>query len=69
MIIDGDVMDHNGIINRVQAEVAQSRGRSAAGVALTIRADRGAPAESLNKLVTILQELGLGGARIATEVP
>jgi len=36
---------------------------------LMIRADRNAPAQALNAVVTRLESLGVGGARLATQVP
>lgn len=36
---------------------------------LTIRADRNADSASLNALLRTLEQLGIGGAKLATEVP
>ena len=36
---------------------------------LLIRADREAPAARLNRVVSMIESLGVGSARLATEVP
>jgi biopolymer transport protein ExbD len=53
----------------VTAEVARMQGRKAEAAKLMIRADRNAPSDRLNLVIARLQRLGVGAARLATEVP
>ena len=52
----------------VRDEIARSPD-GGAGVKLLLRADRNADTAHLNRLITRLQDLGVGAARVATEVP
>ncbi len=53
----------------VQEEIQRARGRNAEKVRVLIRADRNCDAAVLNRVVTRLQHMGVGAARIATEIP
>ena len=53
----------------VQQEIAKYPDRSAHQLKLLIRADKNAESARLNQVVTLLQSLNIGSARIATEVP
>ncbi len=53
----------------VRDEARQKDGDDAVPVRLLIRADRDADAEMFNRVVTLLTTLGVGEARLATQVP
>lgn len=53
----------------VEDEINKQPGRDARKVKLLIRADRGNDTSRLNQILIQLQLLGVGAARLATEVP
>ena len=53
----------------VREEVARLRGRDAERLKLMIRADQNGRTDRLNRVVSRLQRIGVGAARLATEVP
>lgn len=53
----------------VREELDRQRGARTERTRVLIRPDRNANAEALNRVVTMLRELGVGMARIATEPP
>ena len=53
----------------VQQEISQQADGRAERVKLLLRADRDLPAGRLNEVVSLLQELGVGVGRFATEPP
>ncbi len=53
----------------VRAQIRQAPGLSPLNLKLMIRADRNTEAARLNQVVTMLTSLGVGSARLATEVP
>lgn len=50
-------------------EIQRSHGRDARATKVMIRADRGAGADRLNEVIRRLQGMGVGSARLATEIP
>ncbi len=53
----------------VREEIGRARGRNAERVRVLIRADRNCDARVLNQVLSRLQLMGVGAARIATEIP
>lgn len=53
----------------VRGELRKDPQRPASQLKLLLRADRAAAAASLNRVVHLLESLGVGTARLATEVP
>ena len=53
----------------VQEEISRLQGRSAEQLKLMIRADRNCDTGRLNEVVSRLQQIGVGAARVATEIP
>lgn len=53
----------------VRDEIDRARGRDPTAVRLLLRADRRADTRRLNDVIERLQHLGVGAARLATEVP
>ncbi len=53
----------------VRGELRQQPQRPAQELKLLLRADRAAAAAHLNRVVSLLESLGVGAARLATEVP
>lgn len=69
IIVNDKPLDLDQLKNLVEQEIAKYPGRSAHQLKLLIRADKNADSASLNKIVSLLQSLNIGAARIATEVP
>ncbi len=69
IIVGSDTMTLDELEDLVMEEVAGIRGRDAVQLKLMIRADRNADSTRLNRIVTRLQRIGVGAARLATEVP
>ena len=67
LMLGQDPMSIDELIGVVDAEVERLGG--AQGLKLMIRADRNADSAHLNRLVERLQRVGVGAARLATEVP
>ncbi len=61
-----DLVELEGI---VRAELRKDPQRPADQLKLLLRADRAAAAAHLNRVVGLLESLGVGAARLATEVP
>ena len=57
------------LLDIVRDEIGRQPGRDPRQVKLLLRADRSNDTARLNQILTSLQELGVGAARIATEVP
>jgi biopolymer transport protein ExbD len=57
------------LVARVRDEIARRHGGDATQVKLLVRADRTGDTEHLNAVVAQLQKLGIGAAKLATEVP
>ena len=53
----------------VRGELRKQPQRPAQELKLLLRADRAAAAAHLNRVVSLLESLGVGAARLATEVP
>ena len=53
----------------VRSEIRKDPQRPAAQLKLLLRADRTVAALTLNRVVRLLESLGVGAARLATEVP
>lgn len=69
IIVNDKPLDLDQLKNLVEHEIAKYPDRSAHQLKLLIRADKNADSASLNKIVSLLQSLNIGAARIATEVP
>jgi biopolymer transport protein ExbD len=69
LIISGRTVAMDELESIVRAELARDPDRPAEQLKLLIRADRGASAAYLNQVVDVLGPLGVGAARLATEVP
>jgi biopolymer transport protein ExbD len=67
IMLGQDPVSIDELIGVVEAEV--ERLGNAQALKLMIRADRAADSAHLNRLVTRLQRVGVGAARLATEVP
>ena len=53
----------------INEEIRKAPGADAAAVRLTVRADRRASTAQLNQVLATLRRLGIGSARMGTEVP
>jgi biopolymer transport protein ExbD len=69
ILVDQREVDLDELAAIVQAEVDEIRGRDPEALKLMIRADRNGDTARLNAIVSRLQRLGIGAARLATEVP
>ena len=69
IILSGETLTLQELEERIAAQIALQRGRRADNLRLMIRADRNASTDRLNAVVRLLQRLGVGAARVATEVP
>lgn len=75
----GDVIVSNNAVDmeelrmlvrrQIDRRQGDSGGDSAGGLKLMIRADRDASTRDLNRVVSMLREMGVGTMRVATEVP
>jgi biopolymer transport protein ExbD len=68
IIVDDEVVTPDELRSIIETEVSLHDGR-ADRVKLLLRVDRELRSERLNELVTLLQEMGVGLGRFATEVP
>ncbi len=66
IVVAEDAVDTVGLRAILQEEM---RTRRAGEMKVLVRADREADSAALNDVVVLLQQMGLGTARIATEVP
>ncbi len=69
LIVSNRSVDLDELEAIVRAEIRQGPELSAQNLKLMIRADRNTEAARLNQVVTMLTSLGVGSARLATEVP
>ena len=69
IIVSGKPIELPELRTKVQAEIDRLPGGSASTLKLMIRADRDAHTQHLNRVVSMLHELGVGTIRIATEIP
>ena len=69
LIVSGRTVGLQGLQSIVRSELRRQPDRPAQDLKLLIRADRDAPAARLNRVVDMLRSLGVGAARLATEVP
>jgi biopolymer transport protein ExbD len=69
IIVDRERISLEGLERIVTAEVNRLPGRNAQSLKLLIRADRGGNTARLNEVVARLRKLGVGAARLATQVP
>lgn len=69
IIVNEQEADLDALAAVVQDEIANRAGGDARQVKLLIRADRNNDTKRLNQILIRLQELGVGAARLATEVP
>ena len=68
LIVADQTVDLEGLERLIREELRASE-QDRSGLKLLIRADRDGDTRRLNELVNLLTELGLGQARLATEVP
>ena len=69
IIVSSEELDLRGLEDLVRDEVARTRGRDPGQLKLMLRADRNADTTQLNEVISTLRGLGVGAARVATEVP
>jgi len=69
VIVAGETMTMEDLDALVLSEAARTPGRDPEGLKLMIRADRNADTGRMNEIIKRLQRLGVGAARVATEVP
>ena len=69
IIVSGDVVTLEDLELIVQHEIRRLETPDPRAVKLMIRADRGGSTDRLNQIVSRLQGIGVGAARLATEVP
>ena len=69
IVVSNRTIDLRELQSIVRSEVARHPGRPPAQMKLLIRADRTAPARHLNRVAEVLDSLGVGAVRLATEVP
>jgi biopolymer transport protein ExbD len=69
IIIASRVVDITELESIVRGELRRDPDLPAHQLKLLLRADRNAAAGHLNRLVSLLESLGVGQARLATEVP
>ena len=69
LIVSGRNVDLRELEEIVWMEIERDPERPAQQLKLLIRADRHASAARLNRVVEVLRPLGVGAARLATEVP
>ena len=69
IIVASRPVDLDELESIVLSEMGRSSDRPAHEMKLLLRADRNASAAHLNNVVTLLEALGVGAARLATEVP
>ncbi|MCH8006080.1 MAG: biopolymer transporter ExbD [Planctomycetes bacterium] len=69
LIVSNRSVDLRELEAIVRAQIRRAPRLSPLDLKLMIRADRNAEAARLNQVVTMLTSLGVGSARLATEVP
>lgn len=68
IIVAERTVDMTELRSVIESELAL-RDNSESDIKILIRADRTAPAASLNRIVTMLRDLGIGSTRFATDPP
>lgn len=68
IVIDQTEFTLDELETHVRSEVARTRGNPEQ-IKLLLRADRGGSSQRLNEIVQRLQTVGVGAARLATEIP
>ena len=69
IIVSTETVTLDRLQELVFEEIHRSRGRDAELAKVMIRPDRNARTDRLNDVITRLQDRGVGGAKVATEVP
>lgn len=69
IVVNERPVDLEGLLSVVQAEIENMPGGDARQVKLLLRADRDCDTASLNQILNRLRAMGVGAARLATEVP
>jgi biopolymer transport protein ExbD len=69
IVVGGEAVGLDELETVIGREVERLRSRDPRELKLTIRADRGGDSAVLNGIVERLRRLGVGAARMATEVP
>ncbi|MCI0677365.1 MAG: biopolymer transporter ExbD [Phycisphaerales bacterium] len=69
IVVSGKTINLQDLRELAQAQVAKLAQDNPAALKLMVRADRNANTQDLNRVVSMLRELGVGTIRIATEVP
>ena len=69
LIVASETVTMDGLERFVRDEIDRRPDRSPSGVKLLIRADRRTDTAVLNDVITRMQKLKVGAARMATEVP
>jgi biopolymer transport protein ExbD len=69
LIVNGTTITMPQLETVVGDEIARLQGRDPEQLKLMIRADRNGDTAQLNQVIERLRELGVGAARMATEVP
>lgn len=69
VVVASRTVDLEQLESIVRSELRETSDRSAHQLKLLLRADRNAAAAHLNRVVDLLESLGVGEARLATEVP
>ena len=69
IIIGRRTLDLDELERVILEEIDRLRGRKSEQLKLMIRADQNCSTSKLNQVVAMLQRLGVGAARLATEVP
>lgn len=69
LIVNDENVTMEDLERLVRAEIQKLPTRDPASVKLMVRADRSADTGTLNEVLRILERMGVGAARLATEVP
>ncbi len=69
IVVAGRTVGFTELEGIVRGELRKQPQRPAQELKLLLRADRTATAAHLNRVVNLLESLGVGAARLATEVP
>lgn len=69
IIVSTETVTLDRLEELVFEEIQRSRGRDAKLAKVMLRPDRNARSDRLNDVITRLQDMGVGGAKVATEVP
>ena len=69
IIVSTEYVTIDRLESLVREEIKRARGRSAERAKVLIRADQNCNTRVLNQVIARLQNMGVGAARIATEIP